>query len=148
MPLRAPIRKESFANGEQAAPHPGSGWCLSYRPLGFRGKLPGPALVGLAPAQAIKLRAFSSNSSRPTIGSNLWSEARGNIQALRGSVMFLTHSNGECSTFSFLEGRRVGKSQYISNVRPEAYKSGSRVQCANFFREIFRPRRRSPATRV
>jgi len=72
MPLRAPIRKESFANGEQAAPHPGSGWCLSYRPLGFRGKLPGPALVGLAPAQAVKSRAVSPNSSRPTKCSNLW----------------------------------------------------------------------------
>ena len=141
--------EETFVCGEYADRRQGSGRCRSYRPLGaLGGKLPGPALVGLAPAQAIKLRAFSSNSSRPTIGSNLWSEARGNIQALRGSVMFLTHSNGECSTFSFLEGRRVGKSQYISNVRPEAYKSGSRVQCANFFREIFRPRRRSPATRV
>jgi hypothetical protein len=33
--------------------------CRSYRPLVFFGQLPGPPLVGLAPAQAIKLRAFS-----------------------------------------------------------------------------------------
>jgi hypothetical protein len=39
----------------------------AYRPCGFLGKLPGPPLVGLAPAQAIKLRAFSPNSSPPMI---------------------------------------------------------------------------------
>jgi hypothetical protein len=37
-----------------------------YRPQGFWSKLPGPALVGLAPAQAVKLRAFSPNTSRPS----------------------------------------------------------------------------------
>ena len=33
--------------------------CRPYRPWGFGGKLPAPALVGLASTQAIKLRAFS-----------------------------------------------------------------------------------------
>ena len=51
----------------------------SYRPLGFGGKLPGPALVGLAPAQAIKFRAFSPNPALPTICSNFRAEPRRNI---------------------------------------------------------------------
>ena len=59
---------------------------------GFGGKLPGPALVGLAPTQAIKLRAFSPNSSRSPNCSNVWAEGRGEIPALRGNVMFLTRS--------------------------------------------------------
>ena len=46
---------------------------------GFWGKLPGPALVGLAPAQAINFRACSPNSSRPTICSNFRAEPRRNI---------------------------------------------------------------------
>ena len=55
---------------------------------GFGGKLPGPALVGLAPAQAVKLRAFSPNSSSPAIGSNHWAEARENIRVLGDNVIF------------------------------------------------------------
>jgi hypothetical protein len=43
-------------------------------PTGLRelfGGLPGPALVGLAPTQAIKLRAFSPSPSRSPSSSNL-----------------------------------------------------------------------------
>ena len=54
-------------------------------------------------AQAFKLRAFSPNSSCPTICSNFWAKARENIPALRGNVMSLIRPNGECFKFSFFK---------------------------------------------
>jgi len=51
----------TLVHGPRANPNPARG--RFYRPLGVWGELPGPPLVGLAPAQAIKLRAFSPEIS-------------------------------------------------------------------------------------
>ena len=129
---RALREEETVADCEYAERHQDSGRSRSYRPFGVWGQITWACARRTRSAQAIKLRAFSPNSSRPTIGSNRWAEARGNIPVLWDNVMFLNRSYGKRSISSFLEGRRVGISQCIFDVPPRPHQSGSRAHCANF----------------
>ena len=114
---RALREEETVADCEYAERHQDSGRSRSYRPFGVWGQITWACARRTRSAQAIKLRAFSPNSSRPTIGSNRWAEARGNIPVLWDNVMFLNRSYGKRSISSFLEGRRVGTKVRIPLVQ-------------------------------